>query len=45
MRVEQKRENMFIKDNIAGNMHTIRRNMKTFIPFVNKTIPKEDTSF
>ena len=43
MWVEQKRENMFIKDNIAGNIHTVRWNMKTFIPFVNRTIPKEDT--
>ena len=36
---------MLIKDNITRNIHTICWDMKAFIPFVHRTIPKEDTFF
>ena len=41
----KKEKNMLIKDNITRDIHTICWNMKAFIPFMHRTIPKEDTFF
>ena len=41
----RKRKNMLIKDNITRNIHTICWNVKAFITFVQRTVPKEDTFF
>jgi hypothetical protein len=40
-----KGEHMFIKDNIPRDINTIRRNVETLIPLVERTIPKKHTLF
>jgi hypothetical protein len=35
----------FIKDNIARDKHTIRRNMEALVAFMKRIVPKEHTLF
>jgi hypothetical protein len=41
----RERKHVFIEDNISRNKDSIRRNMKTLVTFVLRTITKEDTLF
>ena len=41
----RKRKDMLIKDNITLDIHIICCNMKAFITFVQRAVPKEDTFF
>jgi hypothetical protein len=40
-----KGKQVFIKDNIARDVHTVRRNMKTLVSFMKRTVAKEHTFF
>jgi hypothetical protein len=40
-----KREQVFIKDDITGDIDTIGWNVETLVPFVHGTIAKENTLF
>ena len=40
-----KREHIFIKHDVTRNVDTVRRNVKAFVPFVERTIPKKNALF